>query len=387
MQGIFVPEPMDPSPLAPEPKPDVTMGEYLSAKFGQSTEDYNVGGRVIGSAVAQGDPLSRKFESYEEWEASPYRRDGIEFEDGWTEGRAAFAAGEYDKRREREDVINRSSGFFRSVLGFGAMIAGQALDPINYVPVVGWIGKGARVAKLNGLARALTATGTVRNAALMGMADAALSTAIAEPFLIDSLAAQGEEVGFTDGIFDVAMSGLAGGVMGGGLGLLARASARAEVKQTAFRSLALAADDLANGRPVDISGIRADYASARAVLGEDMARASGSPELSALLADAEPLPPKTDYTTGVDVDAVEPPDITAPKPAKSPQEGAAVEQGIDPATGDYAEADLLQAAVDNGKVLESEKAEIMAADTAVKNTAKRQEAYLAAAECVMRAAT
>jgi hypothetical protein len=175
----------------------------------------------------------------ESWKQSEWYRPGIAYTRQMTPVRARILAEEYDRRRARDQVIQRSPAGLRSVLGFGAELLGNLPDPVNLLPL-GVAGKGTTLAARMGWS------------ALEGMAGAAVSDAL----ILPDLARRGEDVGWEDAANDILFGALLGGAAGGVGHALERRRARQRAtlpeRTTAGRALDKAVGDLAERRPVDV---------------------------------------------------------------------------------------------------------------------------------------
>lgn len=191
-------------------------------------------------------PMSR-----EDFESSEWKRQGIEWSEGMTEARARAYAEANDNRRYRESLIERSPTGARSILGFGAAMLGQAVDPINFIPVFGVAAKARMIEKF----------GEVAGRALLHSGEVALTTAAMDPFIISSLRTQGEDVGWEDGALDVIFGAAIGGLLGGGAGFLKLRSNRLRERismperEILGRSVEAAVADISEGRPVDVKDV------------------------------------------------------------------------------------------------------------------------------------
>ncbi len=166
-----------------------------------------------------------------EYKASPYFREDIPFEQGMTEDRAAALATFYDTKKVREYF-----GQKRPFSTFVGQFVGQALDPINYVPVFGQTAEAAAVARI----------GTIAGRAVIGAGDAAINTA-AFGLLTSSLRDQyGDDTSWQAMTSEIAMSALIGGAFGGVSGVIgnAIASRRGRVDRQLEAAVADALTDL-----------------------------------------------------------------------------------------------------------------------------------------------
>lgn len=181
----------------------------------------------------------------ETFKQSRFYRDGIPWDRGMTEMRAAALADAYDRRKVVEFYSSK-----RPIIAFAGGVAGQALDPINYIPMLGPTARGTGIAVSAGRAAV----------------DAMASTALFSTATMDARNRLGDEVTFGDVALDIAGSAIIGsafGALGGAVGKYRanRADARSakavadRVKtiQTINESrvpLADAVQAMADGRPV-----------------------------------------------------------------------------------------------------------------------------------------
>ncbi|GAB7024697.1 hypothetical protein [Salidesulfovibrio brasiliensis] len=176
----------------------------------------------------------------EQWKESEFFRDGIEFDGGMNPVRAKILAEDYDKRRKRDELLSRQT-LAQKVVGFGVQMGVGFLDPVNYIPFVG------QAAKLRMIGR----FGTVGGRVLAGGLDAAVGNALTSPIIGEDLKRRGEKITFEDYAVDTLMGAGVGMLFGGAGG--AWAKLRGEKRADVLNALALAADDVAEGRPVDVS--------------------------------------------------------------------------------------------------------------------------------------
>lgn len=143
----------------------------------------------------------------EAYKSSPYYRQSVPWDDGMTEDRAAALATQWDTKAVR--------GFYaekRPITSFFGNLAGQAIDPINYIPVTGPAVRAAAIAKMG------TVKGIAANAAL----DASLNTAIAGLATRETRAAFGDDVSWQAMVSEIATAALIGGAFGTVGGVLER---------------------------------------------------------------------------------------------------------------------------------------------------------------------
>lgn len=217
---------------------------FLDQLGGGALESYGLGTFLRGSSLPMTAPLEKqsvytgrtigglqeqRFETDEEFSArrkaagamtqdeyiaSPYYRNNIPYDAGMTRDRAATLAAWDDAKKVRQFYAEK-----RPVTSFFGNLAGQALDPINYIPVAGPLVKGAAAAKF----------GRVGGAALAGSLDAATNTAVFGLATADARADLGDDVSWQAMTTDIAMAALIGGAFGAVGGVLGRrADARLE---------------------------------------------------------------------------------------------------------------------------------------------------------------
>ncbi len=199
--------------------------------------------RSRGEREAQGPLYPERVLPEADWKRSEWYRPGVEYTGKMTPVRAQILAEEYDRRRERERIIERSPTGLRDLLGFGAELLGNLPDPVNLLPL-GVAGKGTTLAARMGWS------------ALEGLA----GTAVSDALILPDLARRGEDVGWEDAANDILFGALLGGAMGGLGHTLELRKARRQARQqatmpergTAAQAMEKALDDLAEGRPVDV---------------------------------------------------------------------------------------------------------------------------------------
>ncbi len=163
--------------------------------------------RGVGELLGTMQPDQSKPLSKTEYESSPWFRDSIQWDEAFTEDRAASLAAMSDKKAVRAKFSER-----QPVAAFLGQLGGQALDPVNYVPVFG-----AGVA-----ASAVARFGSVAGRALISASEAAINTAAFGVLTSGIRAKYGDDTSWQSIATEVAMSAVIGGAFGGGIGLLAR---------------------------------------------------------------------------------------------------------------------------------------------------------------------
>lgn len=160
-----------------------------------------------------------------QYKASPYFREGVKWDMGMTADRAAALAEAYDAKRVREYFASK-----RPFTAFIGNLAGQAVDPINYIPIAGPAVKAASVAKF----------GRVAGSAAVGALDAAANTALASGATYNARKSMGDEITWQSTVTDIALGALIGSAFGTISGVVdARRSARIDAaRQEAQQRLA-----------------------------------------------------------------------------------------------------------------------------------------------------
>nr|BDT27302.1 hypothetical protein BHI3_07680 [Bacteriovorax sp. HI3] len=132
----------------------------------------------------------------DQWKQSPYFREGVAFQDGYSEDRAKYLAQSFDDRQFRAATIEAGGkGVVRTGMGFAGQIVGSIADPINLIPFAGGAVKGATLAATVG----------------RGVAEGALSniavSSITRPYWQD----RGVESTWQDYANDLVIGGVLGG--------------------------------------------------------------------------------------------------------------------------------------------------------------------------------
>lgn len=193
--------------------------------------------------------------SEDAYKASQFFRKDIPWQNGMTNERAAALAEQDDYRKVRQFYASK-----RPITSFFGNLGGQALDPINYIPVAGEVVAAANVARF----------GRVAGRALTSSIDAAANTAIAGLTTAPIRQQLGDDVSWQSTISQVAMAAVIGGAFGAIAGRFGRATptelrAEAETKlatlqnvQEARVALNDALDGMINKGEVEVSPASAD---------------------------------------------------------------------------------------------------------------------------------
>lgn len=216
------------------------FGEYLGAQLGLGFEDTSTGLTISTaragpptafSAEGQPNPAYQEQLNYPqtpEWlgpeqaqsrgitqdEFNAIKGDRkIPFNPFMSRDTAQALIDQHDEQAWREWLIEqRHAGPIGGTLGFLAGFVGGAPDPINFIPLAGEEWMLARGAKQ------LSRMAMIGRHAAAGAGEAALGTAVLEPFIMAHHAAIGDDMSFTEAAYDIVLGGLLGGVVGGGAG-------------------------------------------------------------------------------------------------------------------------------------------------------------------------
>ncbi len=156
--------------------------------------------KTVAEVAAEGDTL---YDTEDKFKASPNYRPEIPFEKGMTASRAKAMAEMQDVAKVRQFYASK-----RPVAGFLGTLGGSALDPINYIPIVGEVAASAAVARV----------GRIAGRAVIGAGDAAANSAIFQLLTADQRAKFGDDVSWAAIATNAAFAAMAGAVIGGGIG-------------------------------------------------------------------------------------------------------------------------------------------------------------------------
>lgn len=230
------------------PEGEPTAGEQVGNAIrlaNPMTAPYEVARRTAQAFMDQGEALDE-----DGYKASPYYREGIPWDAGMTDERAAALAMMDDAKKVREFYASK-----RPISSFIGNLAGQAVDPINYIPVAGPAVKAAAVARL----------GKIGGAALHSAVDAAANTALFGIGTRERRGRYGDDVSWQATVSQIATAALIGaafGTLGGAWEARSATKGRAAIEerlatlkttQEARVALNEAIDGLARGEDVRLS--------------------------------------------------------------------------------------------------------------------------------------
>jgi hypothetical protein len=173
--------------------------------------------RIAGTVYDGAPPITE-----DQYKLSPSFRKDIPWQQGMTEERAAALAEQDDIKQVRAFYGQR-----RPVTAFFGNLAGQAVDPINYIPIAGEAVQSANVARF----------GRVAGTALTASLDAAANTALAGVATAGPRGQLGDDVSWQSTVSQIAMAALIGGAFGALHGRFGR-STPAELRTEAETKLA-----------------------------------------------------------------------------------------------------------------------------------------------------
>lgn len=210
----------------------IPQGTEARPIAGDETGAINAGPIATAQRVYEGvrgvfNPLSTEpAMTAEAYKASPYFRTNIPYDPGMTEDRAAALAIWDDAKKVREFYAEK-----RPITSFFGNLAGQALDPINYIPVAGPAVKAAAAAKF----------GHILGGVAAGALDAAGNTALAGLATAGARGQYGDDVSWQAQVSEIATAALIGSVFGAGGGFLdgrraSRATAEAAAKTATLKT-------------------------------------------------------------------------------------------------------------------------------------------------------
>lgn len=175
--------------------PDVGMRDALMGVWGDTPAQLEQRRQSLGVLTE------------DQYKQSPSYRKDIPYDPGMTETRAAALAAMDDARKVREFYAQK-----RPLAAFLGSMAGQALDPINYIPVAGPAVKGAAIARF----------GRIGGEALTAGLDAAANTAVFGVGTANVRAQFGDDVSWQGLISQIATAGLIGSAFGTVAGAIGR---------------------------------------------------------------------------------------------------------------------------------------------------------------------
>jgi len=130
-----------------------------------------------------------------EWRSSNYYRPGLRYQKGMTQYQASLYAQRFDDIEYIKYLNSTSTGFGSGVSKFTGRIAGNFVDPINFIPLSGALYKIGKVGRIGSL--------TLKDGAVIGAAEVGLATLIAEPFVRKNWEMFGDSRTITDTLMDV----------------------------------------------------------------------------------------------------------------------------------------------------------------------------------------
>jgi hypothetical protein len=175
--------------------PDVGMRDALMGTWGDTPAQLEQRRQAAGALTE------------DQYKQSPSFRKDIPYDPGMTETRAAALAEMDDVKKVREFYAQK-----RPLAAFLGGMAGQALDPINYVPVGGPLVKAAAIGRF----------GKIGGEALAAGLDAAANTALFGIGTADARAELGDDVSWQALISQIATAGLIGSAFGTVAGAIGR---------------------------------------------------------------------------------------------------------------------------------------------------------------------
>ena len=188
--------------------PSIGTVLYHGAKTSFETNSLALVGSLIRNSAARG---SGDHMTEDIWRSSRYYRPGLEYDEEMTTDFAEVLANSYDTRRESELVYERT-GALGATAYFGSALIGALADPINLVPFMRFVPKGAILRSR----MAVNALGRVG----IGAAEGGLGAATLQPlYAAERLSYQERydaKMAATDILVGIGAGGVLSGVMEGG---------------------------------------------------------------------------------------------------------------------------------------------------------------------------
>lgn len=187
--------------------------EKVARQFNWFTNTYDLARNLKAKTEPESPALNE-----DAYKNSAYFREGVKWDPSMTEDRAAALAIMYDAKRVREFYAQK-----RPITAFFGNLAGQAVDPINYIPVAGPAVRAGAIAR----------SGRIAGEALTASIDAAANTAIFGLATADARAQYGDDVTWQTTVSQIAMAALIGsafGTIGGAINARGSAQAVADVE-------------------------------------------------------------------------------------------------------------------------------------------------------------
>lgn len=178
----------------------------LPVPQGISLQDYLQGNWVTPDMIAKKRQEMGAL-TEDQYKQSPSYRKDIPYDPGMTETRAAALASMDDAKKVREFYAQK-----RPLAAFLGSMAGQALDPINYIPVGGPLVKAAAIGRF----------GRIGGEALTAGLDAAANTAVFGVGTAGVRAQFGDDVSWQGLVSQIATAGLIGSAFGTVAGAIGR---------------------------------------------------------------------------------------------------------------------------------------------------------------------
>ena len=251
------------------------FGEYMGAMASEGWWNTLAGQARAQVRQAKGGEADPRKLTREDWQASEWQREGLDWYEGLTAGQARVRAEVFDENAYRRWVIGqRDAGVIGMAAGIGAMLVGSLPTPENLIP----IGPAYHAAKVARFGLAMR-----RGAVVGGLAGLAGTAAFAPPVYY-SASQFGDDIGWADVMLDLSLGTALGAGLGAGSAAMRHWATRSPRQptmntpdtQTALDAMGLAGQDIAAGRSVDVAA----SADVRAAI-RDAALRHASPEVRA----------------------------------------------------------------------------------------------------------
>ncbi len=230
-----------------------SLGEAVSAwsgsaAYGEGTAYFN----VLATESATGEPLDQ-----DKWKASPYYRDGLEFQEGLAENQWANNAKLFDERENRNFILSKTSTA-QDVVGFMAAFGVGVVEPQNAAIGAG-VGLGIGALARSGyrvfdvLKKASQAKSVAAQAAI-GAGEGVVATAVTEPLNLYAADKAGSDYDIADSAWNLLTSTAFGaGLRAGGQKYINHM----ESKQVRMREKEIMSAAAAEGKALPIEQVQA----------------------------------------------------------------------------------------------------------------------------------
>jgi len=160
----------------------------------------------------------------EDWKNSIYHREKLPYSKGMNEYRAQVLSETYDSVHYQRYLNKKTTGVGAGIVQFAGRIAGNLVDPLNFIPIMG---PGYKVMRLSKAGTAIMKSNVLKTlanrqaltGAVVGAGEAGVASALMQPVINYTYEASlGEKRTFADITADIALSAAFGAAIGGIVG-------------------------------------------------------------------------------------------------------------------------------------------------------------------------